>query len=209
MRGRSCDQSVIDGQRALLHIDLVVAAALALEVQLALMRRIDDRLVSGEHTRVLGSALTGIQDSRGDLPLGHTNLDATPGEPRVEGVVVAVNTNQRLLRDSEHPPPVGLEHDLAERPQLPLLDQALSRNSPDPAVEATVGHLSPAVELVLEVEVVREGPSLLEVIAHEPVRALQLPLRLSITSIQNDPANPQLATKRKERLSWLPAPGDR
>jgi hypothetical protein len=173
MPGRSCDQSVVDGERTLLHVYLVaLAASLALALQLALMRRIDDRLVSGEHTRVPSGQLGGIKDSGGDLPLGDPNLDTPAREDRVKRVIVAVNANQRLLWHPEHPPPVRLQRELTERPRLPLLGQAISRNSPDPAVEATVGYLSPAVELVLETQVVREGPALLKVIAHEPVRAL-------------------------------------
>ncbi len=72
MSGRSCDQSVIDRQGTLLHIDLVSlpATALALDLELALMGGVDDRLGASEHPGVPGGELASVQDGRGDLCLG-------------------------------------------------------------------------------------------------------------------------------------------
>jgi hypothetical protein len=69
--------------------------------------------------------------------------------------------------------------------------------------------LSPTVQLILEIQVIREEPARLEVRAKEPMLTLQLPLRLSIPSIKNDPAHLKLATERQERHARLSAAGDR
>src|ERR1700689_4646566 len=69
--------------------------------------------------------------------------------------------------------------------------------------------LSPTVQLVLEVQVVREEPTRLEVRAQEPMLTLRLPLRLSITSIKDDPANLHLTAERQNRPARLSAAGDR
>jgi hypothetical protein len=76
-------------------------------------------------------------------------------------------------------------------------------------MRSTVHLLSPPVELVLEVQVVREEPTWLEVRAKEPVLTLELPLRLGITSIKDDPADLQLAAEGQKRLARLAPAGDR
>ncbi len=57
------------------------------------------------------------------------------------------------------------------------------------------------VEAVLEVEVVREHPARLEVRAHEPVRALEQPLRLRVARPRGSPSRPRAArrTRRTRR----------
>jgi hypothetical protein len=64
---RSRDQSVIDGQGTLLDIDLVsLPAALTLELELALMVWVDDRLETREDPAVPSGELARVQDRRGD-----------------------------------------------------------------------------------------------------------------------------------------------
>ena len=67
------------------------------------MRTVDDRLESREDPAVLGGELARVQDDRGDLALGHPDLDTPAGEHRVDRVVVAVHSDQRLLRDPRYP----------------------------------------------------------------------------------------------------------
>jgi hypothetical protein len=79
-------------------------------------------------------------------------------------VVVAVETQVGLLRDADDEAPVGVRHPLGQgtRP-LPLLGQPLGDERTRGAVNARVDALAPAVELVLEVELVGEAPAGLEV----------------------------------------------
>ena len=173
------------------------------------MSGVEDRQPAGEQTSVPSGWLAHVQDGRGDLAWGDTDLDTPPGEYRVQRVVVAVDPDQRLLGDPRHPAAIRLERHLAERPQLPLMRQPLGRDTTDRAMHPTVHLLSPAVELLLKVQVVRERPTRLKVRPKEPMLTLQLSFRLSIPSIKDDPADLQLAAKGQERLARLPAPGDR
>ena len=72
-----------------------------------------------------------------------------------------------------------------------------------------VDPVTPAVELVLEVEVIREPAARHEVRAHEPVRALQDPLRLRIGRLQDHPANPELPAESHEVRRRAAVTGDR
>ena len=60
--------------------------------------------------------------------------------------------------------------------------------------------VTPAIELVLEIERVREPTPRHEVGAHEPVRSLKDSLRLRISRLQDDPANTELPAER-DKLS--------
>ena len=85
----SCDQSVIDGQGTLLEIDLVsLPAALTLELELALMAWINDRLETREDPAVPSGELARVQDRRGDLPLGDPDLDTPASEYRDKRIVI-------------------------------------------------------------------------------------------------------------------------
>ena len=66
-------------------------------------------------------------------------------------------------------------------------------------VHARVDAIAPAVELVLEVERVREPPAGLEVAVQEAVAALQRALGLAVAGVEDHPAQRELAAEREER----------
>ena len=70
---------------------------------------------------------------------------------------------------------------------------------------AGVGASGPGVELGPVVEVVGEAPGGLEVGAHEAVRALERSLGLGVASVEDDPADPELAAEGGKALGRLPA----
>ena len=201
---RSCDQRVIDRQGALLNNDVVAsAAALALDLQLVLVGGVDDRLMPGEHPLVAGGELAGVQHRRDDLRLARHG-------PRRAGRRTAGRSSSRCGR----PGPAAAAGTLTtQRRSVSTLTsperataraRAASRSAgtaADRAVLTTVRLLGPAVELVLEVQVVREGPARLEVLLQIVVLALELPLRLRITGVEDDPADLQLPAERQERLA--------
>jgi hypothetical protein len=76
-------------------------------------------------------------------------------------------------------------------------------------MDPLVGLLGPRVEPVLVVEVVREHATRLEVRAHEPVRALKLPLRLRIARLEDHPTNLQLPAEGDELSRGATPRGDR
>src|SRR6202012_5445032 len=92
----SCrDQRVIARQRSDLDLDRVaLAALLAVTLELGLMAGIDDRQPAGEHALMASGELAGVQQHRGDVRLGDTDLDATPRERGVDRVVVAIHPHQ-------------------------------------------------------------------------------------------------------------------
>jgi hypothetical protein len=112
------------------------------------------------------------------VALGDPHLDTPAGEHRIDRVVVAVHSDQRLLGHSRHRAAIRIERHSAEWPLLTLLGQSLGRDPADRATRSTVHLLSPPVELVLEVQVVREEPARLEVRAKEPMLTIELPLCL-------------------------------
>lgn len=63
---------------------------------------------------------------------------------------------------------------------LTLIGQSLGRDTADRAMHSTVYLLSPPVQLVLEVQVIREEPTRLEVRAKEPMLTLELSLRFEL-----------------------------
>ena len=60
--------------------------------------------------------------------------------------------------------------------------------------------VAPAVELQLEVGLVREPPSRLEIRAHEPVRALQHPFGLRVGRRQDHPTDAELPAETGKRI---------
>src|SRR5206468_7010023 len=125
--------------------------------------------------------LAGVEHRGAYIGLRDADLDAAPGEPRVDGVVVAIDPRIWLLRDADHGPAIQSGQPPGQRahPQ-PLLDEPLRRDGPDRAMHPLIDPVAPAVELVLKIERVREPAPRHEVGAHEPVRALENPLRLRI-----------------------------
>jgi hypothetical protein len=95
------------------------------------------------------------------------------------GVVIAINPEIRLLGHPHHGPPVGVRQPTGQRSHPgPFLDEPFGRDGADRAMHPLINPVAPAIELVLEVEMVREPTPWHEVGAHEPVRALQDPLRV-------------------------------
>ena len=135
--------------------------------------------------------------------LGDADLDTPAGEARVQRVVVAIDPDQWLLGNPRHPTPVRVDASPGRAAERPLGGQPLGRDTTDRAMRPAVHLLGPAVQLVLEVQVVCEEPARLEVELKEPVLTLELPLRLRITGIEDDPADLQLAAEGQERLARL------
>src|SRR5271155_84359 len=77
------------------------------------------------------------------------------------------------------------------------------------AVHARVDALTPAVELVLEVQSVSEAPAGLEVAVQEAVTALERPFGRSVARVEDDPAERELPAEGQELLRRAPARGDR
>ena len=67
-------------------------------------------------------------------------------------------------------------------------------------MDALVDLVAPAVELELEVGLVREPAAGLEVGAHEPVRPLEHTLRLRVAGSEDHPADAELAAEAGERV---------
>jgi hypothetical protein len=65
-------------------------------------------------------------------------------------------------------------------------------------MDARVDALAPAVELVLEVERVREPPAGLEIAVQEAVRALERALGLAVARVEDDPTERELAAEGEE-----------
>ena len=125
------------------------------------------------------SKLAGIEHRSGHMRLRNAELDPAAGERGVDRVIVAINPKIWLLRHASHDPAVKIRQPVRQRPHLgALLQQPLSRDSSDRAMHPLVDPVTPAVELVLEVKMVREPTPRHEVGTHEPVRALKDPLRL-------------------------------
>jgi hypothetical protein len=74
-------------------------------------------------------------------------------------------------------------------------------------MHARIDPVAPPVELELVVELVGEAPPGLEVRAHEAMRALQRALGLRVARLEDQPADPELATEAREGVGRLPAAG--
>ena len=131
------------------------------------------------------------------LSLGDTQLDTAADQARVERVVAAVDTDVRVGRHARDPASVDVGQPLRQRPHhLQLLRQSINRAAAQRAVEAQVGTLAePAVELVLEVELVRERTARLEARLGVSLQPLDHALRLRIPRLkrQPTPSSPQNA----------------
>ena len=125
------------------------------------------------------------QRDRDDLALADAHLDATPDELRIQRIVVGVKPDVRIGRHPGHPAPIQVRLARRQRPHhLTLLEQTIDRTLAQRLVRPSVGLLKPRVELQLEVEMVREPPTRLEVrlqVALQPLdRALGVRLRLRL-----------------------------
>ncbi len=145
--------------------------------------------------------LAGVQHDRGHLRLGDADFDPRAGEPRIDRVIVAIEPNERLHRHPDHLPPIDNGHPRGHRPHPRLLlSKPLGRDRPDRPVHPAVGFVGPRVEPILEVEMVREHATGLEVRTHEPMRALECPLRLQIPRLEDHPPQLQPPAESGERL---------
>jgi hypothetical protein len=107
----------------------------------ALLMRSERRRRTGDAARHRPHVVAG-----GDLALGDADFDTPAGEHRVNGVVVAVHSDQRLLGNPRHSTAIRLERYRPERPLLTLHGQPLGRDIADRAMRSTVHLLSPTVE---------------------------------------------------------------
>ncbi len=67
-----------------------------------------DRAVLSEATVMAGGELAGIEHRRAQALLGDPGLHAPANEPRVKRVVVRIETQIRIRRDTRHPAPVEI-----------------------------------------------------------------------------------------------------
>jgi len=150
------------------------------------MQRVGERQAARERPAVHGGELAGVQHTRDHMGLGDAQLDPPARERWVDGVVVAIDAEIRLLRHPHHGPTVAVRQSIRQRPHpRPLDQQPLSRNGTDRAMHTPVDPVTPVVKLDLEIDVVREPTARKEVRAHKPVRALKDPLCLRIGRLQD------------------------
>jgi hypothetical protein len=155
---------------------------------------------------VVGGELARVQRHCGDLALVDADLDPATREAGIERVVVAIKAQIGLLGHPDHEPPVDIGQPGRQRPHpSPLLDEALKRDRPDGAVSAGVGLVGPAVELVLEIQLVGKAPAGLEVRPQIAVRALEHALGLRVTRLEDDPPDPELTAEGSELRCGSPA----
>lgn len=81
---------------------VALSTPFALALELGLMGWVSDRQAAGEHTLVPGRELAGVEHDRGDLGLRHADLDPATGERRLDRVVVAIDSDERLRRHPQH-----------------------------------------------------------------------------------------------------------
>jgi hypothetical protein len=140
---------------------------------------------------VAASELAAVQRHCCDLAPADADLHSPPGQARVERVVVSIDAQIGLLGHPDHEATVDIGQPRRPRAHpLPLSGQPRGWHRPDRAVGAGVGLLGPTVELVLEIELVGEPPTGLEVRAHEPMRPLEQALGLRVTGFKDDPPTP-------------------
>ena len=85
---------------------VALSTPFALALELGLMGWVSDRQAAGEHTLVPGRELAGVEHDRGDLGLRHADLDPATGERRLDRVVVAIDSDERLRRNPQHLAPI-------------------------------------------------------------------------------------------------------
>ena len=118
-----------------------------------------------KHALVPAGELAGVQRDRGELALADANFDATADEVRVQRVVVGVEPDVRIGRHPRHPAAVEYPALLGQRrasPRAPRASRSTGRARSVLCVRA-LAFSNHAVELQLEVEMVREPPARLEV----------------------------------------------
>ena len=165
------------------------------------MGGVGGREAAGEHARVAAGELAGVQRDRRDLGLRDAHLDAAADQARVQRVVVTVKAQVGLGGHARHEPAVAVGHRRRQAAhQRVLFGEALSDDRARGPVHARVDAITPAVELDLEVERVREPPAGLEVAMQKAVAALQRPLGLAVARVEDHPAQRELPAEREERL---------
>jgi hypothetical protein len=103
---------------------------------------------------------------------------------------------------------VGVGPPLGQWPQgLAFLDEAIDGAAAQRAMAASVGLLTPAVELVLTVALVGERAAGLEVRAQVAAAVLDQPLGLGVARLEDQVAHRELAAKARIGLGGAPAAG--
>jgi hypothetical protein len=162
-----------------------------------------DRAMAGEGTAVVAGELARLERDRKHLPLRDPDLDPPARQVRIERVVVRVDAQVRIGWHAGDEAAVDVGHRRRQRPhRLELLGQTVCRAAAQGAVEADVRPLvEPAIELVLEVELVQEAAPGLEARLDEALQALDRALRLRIARLQEVPAERELAQEGGEGLA--------
>jgi hypothetical protein len=154
---------------------------------------------AGEHALVAAGELAAVQADRDHLRLRGSHLDPLADQARVQRVVVAVKAQVGLRRDARYEAAVAVGQARGQRPhQGALLGAALGDDRARGPVHAPVDAIAPVIELMLEVERVREPAAGLEVAVQEAMAALQRALGLAIAGVEDHPAQRELAAERQE-----------
>src|ERR1700761_704649 len=95
---------------------MALAALLTLALKPGLMRRIGKTPPAGKPPPVPGRELASVEHDRSDLHLRGADLNAPPGELRVDRVVVAIDPDERLRRNPDDLAAVDVGHPRRERP---------------------------------------------------------------------------------------------
>jgi hypothetical protein len=162
--------------------------------------------VPREDARVPARQLARVQRDRGEHLLVDTDLDAPADQRRIEAVVVGVQAQMRVARNAHRPAARGVGHLVGQRRhRLPLIDQAIERPGTERLVRARVDLPKPGVELVLEVQLVREPPARLEVRLRVALQPLDRALGLRVARLAKPPVDAQLAAEAGEGLRRPPA----
>jgi hypothetical protein len=195
-----CASSVADRQRPGLddRLDLVVVAVAAALQSAGVLER-GDRAMPGKRSGVPASQLSAVERDRENLAVSDPDLDAAADEVGVQRVVAGIEPNVRIRRDPGHPPAVGVRCQVGQRGHdRQLLGQAINRPGPGRAVRSRVDPLKPRVELVLEVELVREHAPRFEVRLRVALQPLDRALGLRVPGPAEMPADLQLPAERRE-----------
>jgi hypothetical protein len=131
--------------------------------------------------------LAGAQRDRGDVVPVDAHLNAAADQAGIQRVVVGVHPDMRIGWHPEHPTPIRVRRLAGQRAhRLALLAQQIDRAAPERAVHPAVGALiEPAIQLVLEVVVVDEGPPGLKARLKNPIRRSTRPLACRSAGSQN------------------------
>lgn len=149
--------------------------------------------------------LAGVERDRRDLGLGDADLDAPPGQPRVQRVVAGIEAQVGIGRHPGHPAAVQIR-ERRQRPHvLALGNQPVDGPTAQRAVRPGVGLLEPGVELVLVVAFVDEVAPRFEVGLQVALQALDGALGLRIAPPAEVPPDAQEPAERGELARRPPA----